>query len=259
MLGPRPGRLAGKVALVTGGGSGIGRACCEVFAAEEASVVVGGLPPGDLQDVVQAIAAAGGTAVAAAGDVRDAGAAAAMVDAAVNRFGRLDVLVNNAGVAYVGSLETMPEADWDRVIDTNLKSIYLLSRAALPHLAASGAGAIVNTASQLGFVAAPNFSAYCASKGGVVNLTRAMALELADRHIRVNALCPGAVETPLLVNQFAAGHGPQGSLEDLANMHALKRLAQPMELAYPALFLACDESSFMTGAALVVDGGYCAA
>jgi NAD(P)-dependent dehydrogenase (short-subunit alcohol dehydrogenase family) len=157
-------------------------------------------------------------------------------------------------------MQDLPEDRWDLVVDTNLKGIYQLSRAAIPRMIRQGGGTIINTASQLGWVGVPNFSAYCASKGGVVNLTRAMALELAVHKIRVNALCPGAVETPLLLRQFEGGRsGPQGSLQALAGLHALKRIAQPIELAYPALFLASDESSFMTGASLVVDGGYIAA
>ena len=196
--------------------------------------------------------------MAATGDVRSLADAERVVGVAVAEFGGLDVLFNNAGVEFVGSIEEMPEDRWDFVVDTNLKGIYVMSKAAIPHLKQRGGGSIVNTASQLGWVAAPNFSAYCASKGGVLNMTRAMALELAPFGIRVNALCPGAVDTPMVAREFATGAGPQGTLQMLADLHALKRIAQPVELAYPALFLACDESSFMTGASLVVDGGYTA-
>jgi NAD(P)-dependent dehydrogenase (short-subunit alcohol dehydrogenase family) len=247
------------VVLVTGGGSGIGQASCRLFAQEGARVMVGGLPENALREVAEAIRADGHAADHVAGDVRVAADAERMVAATVDRFGQIDVLFNNAGIEFVAPIQETPEDKWDMVLDTNLKAIYLLSRAAVPHMIRQGGGAIINTASQLGFVAAPNFSAYCASKGGVINLTRAMALDLARHNIRVNALCPGAVETPLLLRQFANRSGPQGTLEDLANMHAMKRIGQPIELAYPALFLASDESSFMTGAALVVDGGYIAA
>jgi NAD(P)-dependent dehydrogenase (short-subunit alcohol dehydrogenase family) len=181
-----------------------------------------------------------------------------MVDAAVRRFGALDVLFSNAGVEFVGDIEATPEDRWDLVLDTNLKSMYQMARFAVPEMRRRGKGVIINNASQLAFAGAAKFSAYCASKGGVVSLTRALALELAPFNIRVNALCPGAVETPLLMRQFSDGRGPQGSLDDLIRMHALGRLAQPIELAYPALFLASDESSFMTGSALIVDGGYLA-
>jgi NAD(P)-dependent dehydrogenase (short-subunit alcohol dehydrogenase family) len=253
-------RLAGKVALVTGGASGIGRASCVLFASEGAAVIVADLPGAPIDDTLAAIRQAGGRAIAAEGDVRSATDTQRMLATAVAEFGGIDVLFNNAGVEFVSSVEDLPEDKWDLVVDTNLKGIYLMSKAAIPHLIRRGGGSIVNTASQLGWVGVPRFSAYCASKGGVVNLTRAMALELAPHRIRVNALCPGAVETPLLLRQFEGGRsGPQGSLQSLADLHAMKRIAQPVELAYPALFLACDESSFMTGASLVVDGGYIAA
>jgi NAD(P)-dependent dehydrogenase (short-subunit alcohol dehydrogenase family) len=251
--------LDGKVALVTGGASGIGRASCVLFASEGARVVVADLPGAPADQTLELIRQAGGRAVAATGDVRSVTDAERVVEVAVAEFGGLDVLFNNAGVEYMGSVEEMPEDKWDLVVDTNLKGIYVMSKAAIPHLKRRGRGSIVNTASQLGWVAAANFSAYCASKGGVLNMTRAMALELAPFGIRVNALCPGAVDTPMVAREFASGAGPQGTLQMLADLHALKRIAQPVELAYPALFLACDESSFMTGASLVVDGGYIAA
>jgi NAD(P)-dependent dehydrogenase (short-subunit alcohol dehydrogenase family) len=251
-------RLEGKVALVTGGGSGIGRATCSLFAREGASVVVAGLPTDPLDEVVSSIRTEGYVAEPIAGDVRLASDCAALVDAAVRRFGALDVLFSNAGVEFVGDIEETPEDRWDLVLDTNLKSMYQMARFAVPEMRRRGKGVIINNASQLAFAGAAKFSAYCASKGGVVSLTRALALELAPFNIRVNALCPGAVETPLLMRQFTDGRGPQGSLDDLIRMHALGRLAQPIELAYPALFLASDESSFMTGSALIVDGGYLA-
>jgi NAD(P)-dependent dehydrogenase (short-subunit alcohol dehydrogenase family) len=250
-------RLAGKVALVTGGASGIGQATCVLFAAQGASVVVADLPGVSARRTTDLIAAYDGTVVHAEGDVRSTDDARRLVQTAVERFGRLDVLFNNAGIEYTASLEDTPEDAWDRVLDTNLKGVYQLSRAAIPVMRSQGSGSIVNTASQLGWVGVPLLAAYCASKGGVVNLTRSMALELAPL-IRVNALCPGAVDTPMVQREFASGSGPQGSMDDLVNMHALKRLGRPIELAYGALFLASDESSFMTGASLVVDGGYIA-
>lgn len=252
------GRLEGRVALVTGGGTGIGRATSVLFAREGARVVVSGPEEGPLLEVVEEIKEAGGQAAHAVGDVRLAAEAEHLVRVAVERFGRLEVLFNNAGLGFVATLHETPEEKWDLVLDTNLKGIYQVSRFAVPELMRQGRGVIINNASQLGFVGAPSYAAYCASKGGVVNLTRAMALDLARHGIRVNALCPGAVRTPLLEKQFQSGGGAQGTLEDVARAHALGRIAEPEELAYPALFLASDESSFMTGAALVVDGGYLA-
>ncbi|HKV46022.1 MAG TPA: SDR family oxidoreductase, partial [bacterium] len=175
------------------------------------------------------------------------------------RFGRLDILFNNAGVELVAPLVETAEADWDRVLGVNLKGIYLMSRAAIPVLAAGGGGMIINTASQLALVGARSFAAYTASKGAALNLTRSMALECAPLGIRVNALCPGAIDTPLLRRQFAGERrGPQGTLDDLIRLHPLGRLGRPEEVAAAALFLASDEASFVTGSALVVDGGYTA-
>lgn len=252
------GRLAGKITLVTGGGSGIGRAICERFAQEGARVAVADWHRSAAEATVSGITAAGGTAVATHGDVGSPDDAARMVAEAVDSFGGLHVLVSNAGQALVASvLETTPD-QWDRVMDSNLKGCFLLARAAIPQMIAVGGGSIVLTASQLAFVGAERFAAYAASKGGVLNLARALSLDHARDGIRVNALCPGAVETPLLLNQFAGRDGPQGSLPDLVALHPLGRLGQPSEIAAAALFLASDEASFVTGSALVVDGGYLA-
>jgi NAD(P)-dependent dehydrogenase (short-subunit alcohol dehydrogenase family) len=252
------GRLEGKVALVTGGGSGIGRAICERFAREGARVTVADWHRAAADETVARIVDEGGRAVATSGDVADPADAERMVAETVATFGRLDVLIANAGQALVATAtETTPE-QWDRVIGSNLTGCFLLVRAAIPRLIAAGGGSIVLTASQLAFVGAERFAAYAASKGGVLNLARALALDHARDKIRVNALCPGAVETPLLLNQFAGQEGPQGTLADLAALHPLGRLGQPGEIAAAALFLASDEASFVTGSALVVDGGYLA-
>jgi 2-keto-3-deoxy-L-fuconate dehydrogenase len=252
------GRLDGKVALVTGGGSGIGRAICERFAREGARVAVSDWHREAADETVARIAGEGGSAIATGGDVASPDDAARMVAETVTAFGHLDILVANAGQALVATAtETTPE-QWERTIGTNLTGCFLLARAAIPHLIAAGGGSIVMTASQLAFVGAERFAAYAASKGGVLNLARALALDHARDKICVNALCPGAVETPLLLNQFAGQDGPQGSLDDLVALHPLGRLGQPEEIAAAALFLASDEASFVTGSALVVDGGYLA-
>lgn len=251
-------RLEGKVALVTGGGSGIGRAICERFAREGARVVVADWRREAAEETVARITAGVGTALPTSGDVASPDDAERMVAETVGAYGKLDVLVANAGQALVATaVETTPE-QWERTIGTNLTGCFLLARAAIPRLIAAGGGSIVLTASQLAFVGAERFAAYAASKGGVLNLARALALDHARDRIRVNALCPGAVETPLLLDQFAGQDGPQGSLDDLVALHPLGRLGQPDEIAAAALFLASDESSFVTGSALVVDGGYLA-
>ena len=251
-------RLEGKVALVTGGGSGIGRAICERFAREGARVAVADWRREAAEETVARIVAERGTALATNGDVASPDDAERMVAETVGAYGKLDVLVANAGQALVATaVETTPE-QWERTIGTNLTGCFLLARAAIPRLVAAGGGSIVLTASQLAFVGAERFAAYAASKGGVLNLVRALALDHARDSIRINALCPGAVETPLLLDQFAGQDGPQGSLDDLVALHPLGRLGQPEEIAAAALFLASDEASFVTGSALVVDGGYLA-
>jgi NAD(P)-dependent dehydrogenase (short-subunit alcohol dehydrogenase family) len=252
------GRLDGRVALITGGGTGIGRASAIACAQEGAAVAVAGRRAELLDAVVEEIAADGGRAIAVAGDVGRHDDAQRMVDATVRELGGIDVLVNCAGQELVAGVLDTDEAAWDRVMDTNLKAVYLLARAALPHMVAQGRGSIVNVASQLAFVGAKNFAAYTASKGGVINLTRSIALDHAEDGVRVNALCPGAVDTPLLRRQFDGQDGPQGTLEDLARLHPVGRLGQPEELARATVFLASDDASFMTGATLVVDGGYTA-
>lgn len=253
------GRMTDRVTLITGGGTGIGRAACLLLAREGATVVAIGPDAAMLSETVQAVRGEGHEASWLLGDVRRTEDARRAVDETVARHGRLDVLCNNAGIEFSAPLHETPEDRWDLVVDTNLKGVYQLSRHAIPVMIRQGRGVIVNTASQLAFVGARNYGAYCASKGGVVNLTRAMALDLGRHGIRVNALCPGAVDTPLLRRLFEGGVGPQGTLDDLAAMHALGRVAEPMEIARAMLFLASDDSSFMTGSALVVDGGYLAA
>lgn len=251
-------RLADKVAFITGGGSGIGRASAELFAREGATIAVADRDAAAAEAVAQAIGAAGGRALALVGDVGRAPDVERMVQEAVAAFGRIDVLLSCAGQELVAGVLETPEEAWDRVLDTNLKGIYLVARAVLPQMLRQGGGSIVNVASQLALVGAERFAAYTASKGGVLSLTRSMALDHARQGIRVNALCPGAVDTPLLRRQFEQGAGPQGTLEDLARLHPVGRLGRPEEIAAAALFLASDEASFMTGAALVVDGGYTA-
>jgi NAD(P)-dependent dehydrogenase (short-subunit alcohol dehydrogenase family) len=251
-------RLAGKTALVTGGGTGIGAATAVAFAQEGATVVVAGRRPEPLEEMVNTIRAGGGTAFATSGDVGRAADVHSIAAEAVEAAGPIDVLVNNAGQELVAGVVDTSEEWWDRVLDTNLKSIYLLGRELLPQMTERRSGSIINVASQLGFVGARNFAAYGASKGGVINLTRSMALDCADQGVRVNALCPGAIDTPLLRRQFEDREGPQGTIETLAALHPMGRLGQPEEIAPAAVFLASDDSSFMTGAALVIDGGYTA-
>lgn len=242
--------------MISGGGSGIGRATALAMGAEGASLALGGLDAEPIEETLVDVRSSGGRAVGEVVDVARAADADRLIQAAIEAFGRLDVVVNCAGTSAVADLVDMSEDDWDRVFDTNVKGIFLLSRAAIPFLLKSGNGAIVNLGSQLAFSAVGGFGAYCASKAAVVHLTRSMALELIPHGIRVNSVCPGGTETPLLMRAFPGGRGPQGSLDDLARAHPIGRLARPDEIASAIMFLASDEASFVVGTALVADGGY---
>lgn len=252
------GRLDGKVALITGGGNGMGRAAAVLFAAEGARVVVADVDEGNGSATVDAVTAAGGDAAFVPADVADAASVAAMVAATVARYGGLHVLYNNAGIFPPddgGTLET-PEATWDRVMAVNLKGVWLGCRHGIPAMLASGGGSIVNVASFVALMGAATAQvAYTASKGGVLSLTREVAVEWARRGIRANALCPGPVATPLLEELMS---DPARRARRLAHI-PMGRLGRAEELARAALFLASDDASFMTGAALVVDGGITAA
>jgi NAD(P)-dependent dehydrogenase (short-subunit alcohol dehydrogenase family) len=245
------------VALITGAGSGIGRAAAELFAAEGAAVAVVDLIAEAAEETVAKITADGGQAVALAANVAVAAEVESAVARAVGELGRLDVLYNNAGVNSAGSVADATEDDWDRCFAVNAKGTFLCSRAAVPHLEETGGGAIVNQGSVAGLVAVPNFAAYCAAKGAVVALTRSMAIDLAGRRIRVNAICPGTVFTPLMEPMLRArGDGDlEAGLAKTVVKYPIGRLGTPEEIARVALFLASDEASFLTGSIVTADGG----
>lgn len=248
------GRLAGKVAIVTGGGSGIGKATAIRLAREEAAVVVGDIDAETAQATVDEIRTAGGTACAVPVDVTRAPQVEPLITTAGREYGRLDVLFNNAGIAQRVPLTELGEADWQHVIDVDLKSIFLCSKFAIPVMRQSGGGSIINTASIYGLVGAEGVAAYNAAKGGVVLLTKNMAVDHARDNIRVNCICPGHTETPIL----SALRQDPAMLEMVLQRYPMGRFGRPEEIADGVLFLASDASSFMTGAALVVDGGYTA-
>jgi NAD(P)-dependent dehydrogenase (short-subunit alcohol dehydrogenase family) len=251
-------RLAGKVALITGAASGMGRCAAELFAQEGARVVVADYTEDAGCAVVDAITGAGGDASFVRADVSKSSDCDAMVQHAVDTYGGLHVLYNNAGVfpADDGGVLDTPEATWDRVMEINLKGVWLGCRAGVPALLASGGGSIINVASFVAFVGAATAQiAYTSSKGGVLSMTRELAVEYGRQGIRANALCPGPIETPLLAELMS---DPARRARRLVHI-PLGRLGQAEELAKAALFLASDDSSFMTGASLLVDGGITAA
>ncbi|MGH3674072.1 MAG: SDR family NAD(P)-dependent oxidoreductase [Pseudonocardiaceae bacterium] len=251
------GKMEGRVALITGAGSGIGRAAAHRFAAEGCEVAVVDLVAGAAEETAGKIVADGGRAIACAADVTVDVEVRTAVAHAVEAFGGLDVLYNNAGVNSSGSVADATEEDWDRCFAVNAKGTFLCSRAAAAYLAVSGSGAIVNQGSVAALVGIPNFAAYCAAKGAVVALTRSMAIDLAPRGIRVNAICPGTVFTPLMEPMLQArGDGDmEVGLARTVVKYPIGRLGTPEEIASAALFLASDQASFLTGSILAADGG----
>ncbi len=244
----------GKVALVTGAGSGIGRASALAFAKEGARVVVADFVVPGGEETCRLITEAGGQATFVKVDVRRAAEVQAMVAQAVAAFGRLDFAHNNAGVALTGSVAESTEETWDTVLGVNLKGIWLAMKYEIPELLKVGGGALVNTASVAGMVGAPGAAAYSASKGGVINLTRTAALELAKQNIRVNCIAPGYIRTPMVVTpetEKAVG-------EVAANVMPIGRMGEPREIADAAVWLCSDKASLVTGHCLVVDGGWTA-
>jgi len=247
-------RLRHKVALVTGGGSGMGRASCRLFAAEGARVAVVDRVVEAGEETVALIRDAGGEATFVAADVADAAAVEAMVTTTVATYGRLDVLFNNAGVEGPSvNLLDYGEDDWDRVIAVNLTAVYRAMRAAIPRMLDQGGGVILSTASVAGLVGLARSSAYSAAKAGVIGLTRTVALEYGPRGIRANCICPGFIATPML--DRVLGDRDEAVLHRLS---PLRRVGTPDDIAAAALFLASDESSYVTGVPFVVDGGYAA-
>lgn len=248
------GKLSGRTALITGAGSGMGRAMARRFAAEGATVAATDIDQGRAEATAAELRDSGAEASAFAIDVADAGSVAAATGAALAELGRVDVLCSNAGILddYHSVLETSEE-EWDRVLAINLKGMYLTSRALLPQMIENGGGVIVNTASIAGLVAGGGGAAYTAAKHGVIGLTRQLAFDFGPRGVRANCICPGAVETGMTRDLFAAG---EAEVMESVNSVPAGRFAQPEEIANLALFLASDESDFVHGAAYVIDGGW---
>jgi len=252
----KPGNaLNGKAALITGGASGIGRATALLFASEGAAVSVMDLDKRGGQDVVKAITDSGGRAIFVPGDVSRAKDCQHAVQQTAAEFGGVDVLFNNAGIIRRASVPETSEEEWDYVMAVNVKSVFLLSKYAIPVMAEAGGGVIINVASGWGLVGGRCAASYCASKGAVVQLTRAMALDHGGQNIRVNCVCPGDTDTPMLrIEAEQLGQPIERFLAEAAR-RPLQRLGSPEDIAHAALFLSSDASAFVTGAVLVVDGG----
>ena len=247
--------LKGKVALITGGASGIGSATVTLFTQEGAAVLVADINAASGEALVKEIQSQGGSAHFMRCDVTNADDCRRAVETTLERFHRLDILFNNAGIIRRADVVETTEDEWDRVLAVNLKSIFLMSKYAIPVMAQAGGGAIINTSSGWGLKGGGKAVSYCASKGGVVNMTRAMAIDHGAQNIRVNCICPGDVDTPMLRHEAQQlGQSEADFLADAAD-RPLQRFGTPLEIAQAVLYLASDLASYVSGAALVVDGG----
>lgn len=254
MSGATKKELEGMVALVTGGNSGIGQRISELFAHEGAKVMIGDIQSGE---TVLNIERQGGKAKFVRTDVRNSADVQNLVESCVSELGGINIVCNDAGIEQNRSVELTTEEEWDRIVDTNLKGVYLVSKYALPHIVRKKQyGSIVNIASQLGLVALPGRSAYCASKAGVILLTKVLALEYAGFGIRVNSVCPGPIQTPMLERTHDLDSDPEESSKSLLSRVPLGRIGQPQDIAEAVLFLASPRAGFITGEHLLVDGGY---
>ena len=247
--------LANKVALITGAGTGIGRAIAHAFAREGAKLTL----VGRRKDVLQAVAKeVGGSPLVVSGDVSKQSDIDRVLTATIAQFGILNVLVNNAGILHIGTAEQITEAQWDETFNINVRGLWLLSRSVLPFMRNAGGGSIVNVASVLGINAARNRAAYAASKGAVVLLTKSMAIDYGAENIRVNAICPSFVETDLTAEVLRQAPDPAAVRRERIGVHPIGRLGKPEDIAGLAVYLASDQSAWVTGVALPVDGGYLA-
>jgi meso-butanediol dehydrogenase / (S,S)-butanediol dehydrogenase / diacetyl reductase len=251
-------RLRGKTAIVTGAATGIGKASSLLFAQEGAFLVLADLDEIKGHQVTSEISAAGGKAIFVPTDVSKADEVQYLVQEAVRVQGKVDVLFNNAAINFFGSVTDTPEEEWDRVIGVNVRSVFLGCKYTIPFMKDNGGGSIINTASVAGIVGLKNLAAYTASKGAVMQLTKNVALDYASFGIRINALCPGVTATEMTLKVIADSPDPDATRRRYDTGRPMGRIGEPNEIAQAALFLASDESTYITGTSLVVDGGYCA-
>jgi NAD(P)-dependent dehydrogenase (short-subunit alcohol dehydrogenase family) len=246
-------RLTDKVTLITGAGSGIGQAMARLFAQEGSAVFAADLDEGAARETVRQIdhenSQAFGADVSRTEDVRR------MVDACLRRFGRIDVLCNNAGIGSTQTIVDTPEEVWDRVFEVNVRGTYLCCKYVIPHMIEAGGGVIVNIASVAGLIGLKNRAAYCASKGALVTLTKAVAVDHVSQNVRCNCICPGTVDSPWVQRLLGAAPDPAAERAALVARQPMGRLGTPEEVARAALYLASDDAAFVTGSALVIDGG----
>lgn len=253
----KAGRLDGKVAIVTGAATGIGRATAIAFANEGAKVVISTARNMDALLETQALAGGEDVTAAVRADSAVAADAKSLVDVAISRFGKLDILCNNAGIVTDALIIDMSEEEWDRVIDVNLKGTFLTTKYALPQMVRAGGGSIINIGSINSFIGEPLHAHYCASKGGVLMFTKTIALEHAKDKIRANCVCPGWIDTPMNSDYIAALGGPE-EVEKIVSASQPLGMGRPEQVAAAVVFLASDESSLVTGTDLLVDGGFTA-
>jgi len=251
-------KLAGKVALVTGGTSGIGAAVVRLFASEGAKVAFCGRRPGSGKAPQSPLKKGQHDVMFVQADVSQPSQVRALVDSVIARYKRLDIVVNNAGINLVSPIESMSLKAWRDLINVNVTGMFLVIKAAIPHLRDAGGGCIINVGSTYGLAGSPGAAAYAVTKAAAINLAKSLAVELAPYHIRVNALCPGGTETPMADRWFDAKDNPRAEKEAALQHYPMRRFGQAIEQAQAALFLASDEASYITGHALFVDGGYLA-
>jgi NAD(P)-dependent dehydrogenase (short-subunit alcohol dehydrogenase family) len=251
-------RLAGKIAIITGAGSGIGEETAKLFAQEGATVIVADRAGDVASRVAEEIVASGGKAFPATVDVTREMEVKALIEGTAEKYGRLDILVNNAGYGFAGTVVNTTEEQWDALMAVNVKGVFFGCKYAIPIMEKQGGGSIVNTASTVAIVGITDRAAYVASKGAVAALTRAMALDHVKANIRVNCVAPGTIESPYFTEIFAKAENAAELRRSLEQRQAMERLGKPIEIARAILFLASDESSFCTGTTLVADGGWTA-